>query len=282
MALVDVAGKMVLERGEDMSDRSKKTKEEETWTIPHSSRHCSRRIKIGGKRAVCEIRSGGTGHYNRKALCEKSHCPRLTGHPNPPVGERTTDRTHCDQPDRHEPGIKCGYPLPCPHHTVEMVLTPEEGTAENIIERLEKACKKFTGTPPPCPQCHGPTRMQAAFSTSKAVCINTNCFVENCRREPSKPSRGPRVYTIPAPTGEPGACADCAHLDTSMYRDLNKPAEPQRLGACHKLPPVMGLESLLRPKVERTPKPACRWAGYLCDVLIGGEYAFERRDVDER
>ncbi len=26
-------------------------------------------------------------------------------------------RTHCAQPDRDEPRIECGYPLPCPHHT---------------------------------------------------------------------------------------------------------------------------------------------------------------------
>ena len=24
----------------------------------------------------------------------------------------------CNQPDRDEPRIKCGYPLPCPHHTL--------------------------------------------------------------------------------------------------------------------------------------------------------------------
>ncbi|VVB55213.1 Uncharacterised protein [uncultured archaeon] len=24
----------------------------------------------------------------------------------------------CNQPDRDVPGIICGYPLPCPHHTV--------------------------------------------------------------------------------------------------------------------------------------------------------------------
>lgn len=27
-------------------------------------------------------------------------------------------RTHCERPDRHEPGTTCGYPLPCPWHTV--------------------------------------------------------------------------------------------------------------------------------------------------------------------
>ncbi len=26
-------------------------------------------------------------------------------------------RTHCAQPDRDEPRIECGYPLPCPRHT---------------------------------------------------------------------------------------------------------------------------------------------------------------------
>lgn len=24
----------------------------------------------------------------------------------------------CNRPDRDVPGIKCGHPLPCPHHTV--------------------------------------------------------------------------------------------------------------------------------------------------------------------
>lgn len=24
----------------------------------------------------------------------------------------------CNQPDRDVPAIKCGYPLPCPHHTL--------------------------------------------------------------------------------------------------------------------------------------------------------------------
>ena len=26
----------------------------------------------------------------------------------------------CGQPDRHSPKLTCGYPLPCPHHTVVM------------------------------------------------------------------------------------------------------------------------------------------------------------------
>jgi hypothetical protein len=28
---------------------------------------------------------------------------------------------HCECPDRHNPKIKCGYPLPCPHHTDKCV-----------------------------------------------------------------------------------------------------------------------------------------------------------------
>ena len=24
----------------------------------------------------------------------------------------------CERPDRHNPKLVCGYPLPCPHHTV--------------------------------------------------------------------------------------------------------------------------------------------------------------------
>jgi len=24
----------------------------------------------------------------------------------------------CQKPDRHVPGIVCGYPFPCPHHTI--------------------------------------------------------------------------------------------------------------------------------------------------------------------
>lgn len=35
-------------------------------------------------------------------------------------------RTTCNQPDRHEPRIKCGYPLPCPHHTLVVDLAPKK------------------------------------------------------------------------------------------------------------------------------------------------------------
>ena len=29
-----------------------------------------------------------------------------------------TDRKYCKQPDRHQPKLTCGYPLPCPYHTI--------------------------------------------------------------------------------------------------------------------------------------------------------------------
>jgi len=51
--------------------------------------------------------------------------------------------TYCKQPDRHVPGMKCGYPLPCPHHTVIIDLQQEtikvpvgNATAQRIPDRL--------------------------------------------------------------------------------------------------------------------------------------------------
>jgi hypothetical protein len=29
---------------------------------------------------------------------------------------------HNLKPDRHIPGLKCGYPMPCPHHTLIVVI----------------------------------------------------------------------------------------------------------------------------------------------------------------
>jgi hypothetical protein len=31
----------------------------------------------------------------------------------------------CTKPDRHEPRMKCGYPLPCPFHTVRVGVVVE-------------------------------------------------------------------------------------------------------------------------------------------------------------
>lgn len=42
----------------------------------------------------------------------------------------------CRQPDRDEPRIKCGYPLPCPFHTI--VVDGVEGAAD-LLDRIARA-----------------------------------------------------------------------------------------------------------------------------------------------
>ena len=37
-----------------------------------------------------------------------------------------SDHPTCRHPDRDEPKLMCGYPLPCPHHTV--VIDADAGT----------------------------------------------------------------------------------------------------------------------------------------------------------
>jgi hypothetical protein len=41
------------------------------------------------------------------------------------------DEGFCSHPDKDCPGIKCGYPLPCPYHTIEMTIK-ENGTDTDI------------------------------------------------------------------------------------------------------------------------------------------------------
>jgi hypothetical protein len=36
----------------------------------------------------------------------------------------------CRQPDRHEPALVCGYPLPCPHHTAVVDVSGPETKIE--------------------------------------------------------------------------------------------------------------------------------------------------------
>lgn len=51
-------------------------------------------------------------------------------------------RTHCKQPDRHVPGIECGYPIPCPYHTI--IITEEELLGPlRIDERIELRWAQF-------------------------------------------------------------------------------------------------------------------------------------------
>lgn len=47
----------------------------------------------------------------------------------------------CQRPDRDAPRMKCGYPLPCPHHTATMdthgrVALPPEWPSTPAIVRL--------------------------------------------------------------------------------------------------------------------------------------------------
>lgn len=39
-----------------------------------------------------------------------------------------TDHRTCRHPDRDEPKLMCGYPLPCPHHTVVLDLAAQTMT----------------------------------------------------------------------------------------------------------------------------------------------------------
>jgi len=39
-----------------------------------------------------------------------------------------SDHVTCRHPDRDEPKLMCGYPLPCPHHTV--IIHADRGTVE--------------------------------------------------------------------------------------------------------------------------------------------------------
>lgn len=52
-------------------------------------------------------------------------------------------RRFCNRPDRHEPRMKCGYPLPCPWHTAvidlekDTILVPAS-LGFKVAKRLEK------------------------------------------------------------------------------------------------------------------------------------------------
>jgi hypothetical protein len=49
-------------------------------------------------------------------------CP-VCGHEE--ATKSVTEHRMCQKPDRDVPGIKCGYPLPCPYHTVILNTTEE-------------------------------------------------------------------------------------------------------------------------------------------------------------
>lgn len=40
----------------------------------------------------------------------------------------------CTKPDRDVPALQCGYPLPCPHHTVRVAVV----VPPNFLEELKR------------------------------------------------------------------------------------------------------------------------------------------------
>lgn len=46
----------------------------------------------------------------------------------------------CRKPDRDAPNLRCGYPLPCPYHTVVLDLRPER---ETILRKYKQ--ERFIG-----------------------------------------------------------------------------------------------------------------------------------------
>lgn len=45
---------------------------------------------------------------------------------------RQGNRSFCDEPDRDQPKIKCGYPFPCPYHTAIVDMDDP-----NLVEKVE-------------------------------------------------------------------------------------------------------------------------------------------------
>jgi len=43
---------------------------------------------------------------------------------------------HCKSPDRDAPGLECGYPLPCPHHTVVIDASDDDGEMSKLVTAM--------------------------------------------------------------------------------------------------------------------------------------------------
>lgn len=63
-----------------------------------------------------------------------------------PMRERLAAAGNCTKPDRHEPGLYCGYPTPCPFHA-----PPQKGTFDmtedppSLITLLRRAWRTQNG-----------------------------------------------------------------------------------------------------------------------------------------
>lgn len=56
---------------------------------------------------------------------------------------------YCDKPDRHAPGLKCGYPTPCPYHRFELDLGKGElrippGATPEEVRRVSEIADALT------------------------------------------------------------------------------------------------------------------------------------------
>jgi hypothetical protein len=54
------------------------------------------------------------------------------------MGKLKKEILFCKHPDRDVPGIECGYPLPCPFHTIEVELKKDVSTVKMPEHRLLK------------------------------------------------------------------------------------------------------------------------------------------------
>jgi hypothetical protein len=60
--------------------------------------------------------------------------------------EKISGKLFCQQPDRDVPRIKCGYPLPCPFHTVIVDLAAQavtEPIESRVTSRARRALKEI-------------------------------------------------------------------------------------------------------------------------------------------
>jgi hypothetical protein len=56
-------------------------------------------------------------------------------------------RNYCNQPDRDSPKLKCGYPLPCPFHTIVIELSQKQMHKINreTDQRVKAIAKAING-----------------------------------------------------------------------------------------------------------------------------------------
>ena len=56
------------------------------------------------------------------------------------MGKKSKEQRFCQQPDRDQAGLICGYPLPCPHHTAVIDVSGDKPRIE-IPEHAGAAAK---------------------------------------------------------------------------------------------------------------------------------------------